>query len=405
MSNTVGDISVDTLLISSPRGNLDLSSSFVAASIYESVFTPGTICDIVVLDSTDFVKTLKISGDETVYFKFKSYGGELASFVFHLNQIKDVQSVGAQKAKMYSFQCISKEIMHSKTNLIQKSYNVLCSEMIKDIHTNYLKSAKPLVDIEPTAIPQNILIPSHTPYQAITTIKRRSISRENKSSVYAYFETRENNQQVFKFLTFEKMFAANTVKTFQQSDAINTDIFNIIPDNNIIAYTVPNQISSINKIRYGGPRAVAQMNFTTQEEKKNIIDTTSNDPKMTQTFFNEFFDGVRNPPQSVIPVDISQRSVTKIGETTPTLQSYMASLIQNSMKLRVPGDTILAPGQTIDCKIPSRTALTSPVQDDSEMSGKFLITRIHHRIGMLVERPRYTCIIECIKVNYESNEA
>jgi hypothetical protein len=277
--------------------------------------------------------------------------------------------------------------------------------MIKDIHTNYLKSTKPLLDIEPTAIPQNILIPSHTPYQAIKTIKRRSISRENKSSVYVYFETRENNQQVFKFLTFEKMFAANTVKTFQQSDAINTDIFNIIPDNNIIAYTVPNQISSINKIRYGGPRAVAQLNFTTQEEKKNIIDTTGNDPKMTQTFFNEFFDGVRNPPQSVIPVDISQRSVTKISETTPSIESYMASLIQNSMKLRVPGDTILAPGQTIDCKIPSRTALTAPVQDDSEMSGKFLITRIHHRIGMLVERPRYTCIIECIKVNYESNEA
>jgi len=403
MSNTVGDISVDTLLISSPRGNLNLSSSFVAASIYESVFTPGTICDIIVLDATDFIRTLQISGDETVFFKFKSYGGELASFVFHLNQIKDVQSVGAQKAKMYSFQCISKEIMHSKTNLIQKHYNSLCSEMIKDIHTNYLKSTKKLVDIEPTAIPQNILIPSYTPYKAIATIRRRSISRENKSSVYTYFETRENNEQVFKFVTFEKMFAANTVKSFTQSDAINTDIFGVVPDNNIIAYTVPNQISSINKIRYGGPRAVAQLNFTTQEEKRNIVNTSNTDPKMTATFFSEFFDGVRNPPQSVIPVDISQRSVTKISETTPSIEAYMASLIQNSMKLRVPGDTILAPGQTIDCRIPSRTGLTSPVKDDSEMSGKFLITRIHHRIGMLIERPRYTCIIECIKINYESN--
>lgn len=403
MSQTVGDISIDTLSIVSSRGRLDLSTTFVAASLYESMFTPGTVCDIVVIDASDFIKQLNISGDETVYFKFKVQGGKLASFVFHLNAIEDIQSLGAQKAKMYRFQCISKEIMYSKREEIQKSYNALHSDMVKDIHSNFLNSEKQLV-IENTSTPQNILIPSYTPFKAINMIKKRSVSRENKSSVYTYFETRENEEQIFKFVTFESLFSANTIKSFKQSDTINANVFNTLPDNNIIAFSIPNQMTSIEKIRYGGPRKITQLNFTTQEQKTNIIDTSNTDPKITTQFFNEFFDGVRNPPQSLIPIDISQRAITKIPETTPNIQAYISSLLQNSMKIRVPGDTALAPGYTIDCSIPARTGLTGPINNDSQMSGKFLITRIHHRIGALAERPRYTCIIECVKINYQGTQ-
>jgi hypothetical protein len=37
---SVGDINVEKLLVSSRRGTLDLSKSFVSASIYESILTP-----------------------------------------------------------------------------------------------------------------------------------------------------------------------------------------------------------------------------------------------------------------------------------------------------------------------------------------------------------------------------
>lgn len=403
MSGTVGDISVDTLLVISTRGKLDLAKSFVGASVYESIFTPGTICDIIVIDSLDYIKELNIQGDETVYFKFKVPGGAIASFTFHLNAIEDIQSLGAQKAKMYKLQCISKEIMYSKREEIQKAYNGLHSDIIKDIHNNFLKSEKPLI-VENTATPQNILIPSYTPFKAISMIKKRAVSRENKSSLYTYFETRENEEQTYKFVTFEKLYSANTIKTFKQSDAINADPYNILPDDNIISFSIPNQLSSIEKIRYGGPRKITQLNFTTQEQKSNIIDTVNTDSKISKNFISEFFDGVRNPPQSYIPVDISQRAVTKIPETAHNIQAYLSILMQNSMRIRVPGDTSLAPGFTIECILPSRTSLTGQVSNDSEMSGKFLITRIHHRIATLIERPRYTCSIECVKINYQRIE-
>ena len=61
-----GDVTVTNLTVSSTRGTLDLSKSFVSMSIYESIFTPGIIADIVVLDTDDTLGNLKLSGDEIV---------------------------------------------------------------------------------------------------------------------------------------------------------------------------------------------------------------------------------------------------------------------------------------------------------------------------------------------------
>jgi hypothetical protein len=109
----------------------------------------------------------------------------------------------------------------------------------------------------------------------------------------------------------------------------------------------------------------------------------------------------RIPPQSFIPVDISQRATTYIAEATADFQSYLGQILQNSLKIRVPGDTQLTPGVTIDCTFPNRSGITTEMQEDPLMSGKFLISRIHHRIGLVQERPRYTCIIEAIKGRFE----
>jgi hypothetical protein len=109
----------------------------------------------------------------------------------------------------------------------------------------------------------------------------------------------------------------------------------------------------------------------------------------------------RIPPQAFIPVDISQRAATYIAEATSDFQSYLGQIMQNSLKIRVPGDTQLTAGVTIDCSLPNRSATTGNMKQDPLMSGKFLISRIHHKIGMVQERPRYTCIIEGLKGRYE----
>ena len=408
MSNRyqAGDLVVRTLTVTSARGTLDFTATFLSASIYESIFVPGTVADISINDTLDQLGQVKLSGDETVTFIYYVPGSVTANYTFALYDMGDLEIAGSQKGKNYVLKCVSVEAMYAKTNYVQKSYNQLCSKIVVDVHQSYLKSTKHIIT-EDTKGAQNIIIPHRNPYDAIALVRSRSISLANKSSSYVFFENRQKEQQTYNFVTIEGLFRNNPVKTFQQSSALATSIFKR-DDNNIISYTIPRQFSSIDRIAFGGPRKITTFNFTTHQFEQQIIQTLDSlfasggggKSSVSAGFKSKYFNAPI-PPQSLIPVDISQRATTNIPEGTPGLQAYIAVLMQNSMKIKVPGDTILTAGVTITANIPNKTATTSPAGLDPLMNGKFLISRIHHRIGVFQEKPRYTNIIECVKGLYQ----
>lgn len=404
---SIGDALVENLVIVSDRGSLTLTRSFVSASIYESMFTPGVVCDITVLDTQDLIGNLKLLGDETVSFSFKSPNLKAANFTFALYEVSDQQQLASQRAKTYVLRCVSEEAMYAQTNYIQKSYNDLCSNIVQDICDRYLFTKK-RVEIETTRGNQNILIPHKSPYDAIKMVRSRSVAAgDSRSSSYLFFESRQNETQVLYFTTIESLFSKDPVKYFKQSGAINIDALSVGQDNNILSFKIPQQFSSLDKISPGGTTRITTFNFTTWQFETQDVKTSDRDYKdggsgtSTSTAFTNRYLNARIPPQSFIPVDISQRATTYIAEATADFQSYLGQILQNSLKIRVPGDTQLTPGVTIDCTFPNRSGITTEMQEDPLMSGKFLISRIHHRIGLVQERPRYTCIIEAIKGRFE----
>lgn len=404
---SIGDALVSRLVVYSQRGSLTLTRSFVSASIYESLFTPGVVCDITVLDTQDIIGNLRLLGDETVEFSFKSPNMKEANFTFALYELGDQVQMESQRAKTYVLRCVSEEAMYAKTNYVQKSYSGLCSDMVQDVCGSYLFTNK-RVELERTRGSQNILVPNKNPFEAIRMIRGRSVSAsDNRSSSYLFFETRQEETQILKFCTLESLFAIDPVKSFKQSGAININSLSNEQDNNILSFHIPQQLSSIDRIMFGGPRRVTTFNWTTWQFETRDVQTSDRNYRdggtgtdVSSGFINRYFNA-RIPPQSLIPVDISQRAQTFIPESTADFQAYIAQIMQNSLKIRVPGDTQLTAGVTIDCTLPNRSGTTSEMQEDPLMSGKFLISRVHHRIGMVQERPRYTCIIEALKGRYE----
>lgn len=405
---SIGDVRVEKLVLSSPRGSLTLTTSFLSASIYESIFTPGIVCDITVLDSQDIVGNLRLLGDELIEFNMLSPSDERANYKFALYERGEGQQLANQRAKTYVLKCVSIEAMYAQNEYIQKGYeNVLNSEIIEDITKTYLHSDKQIIT-EQTRGTQILPVSNFSPYRAINLVKSRSVSVENQSSSYVFFETRQNSDQIFKFVTIENLFATEPVKSFTQSSAININALSPDQDRNILSYQAPTALSALDRISYGGPTRVTTFNFTTWEYNINdeqVSDTVFKDGRngggtsVSSEFRNRYLNP-RIPPQSFIPVDNSQRPVTYIPEGTPGLQAYIALLLQNAVKIRVPGDFILAPGVTINCAFPNNSATTGNVREDSMLSGKFLISRIHHKIGLVAEKPRYTCIVECLKGRY-----
>lgn len=403
-----GDVEIRNLQIVSERAIIELRSSFISASIYESIFTPGIVCDIEVLDTNDLLGQARLLGDELVEFEIYVLGSETASYRFALHELAEIQSTGAQTGKSYTLKCVSEEAMYAKTNFVSKSYDMLCSEMIQDIHKNYLKSQKNIIT-EETSAPQKIIVPNMNPYDAVRLIKQRSVSSETQSSFYLFFENRTNEEQTFNFITIESLFNTNPVKDFKMTDTLNTSVL-VRGDDNILAFRIPNQFSSTDRIAYGGPRRVTTFNFTTWEYETRIVQTDDSQFQgvggqgtlQSSSFRNRYYN-TDSPPQATIPVDISQRPSTFIPEATPNTQALMALLLQNSIRLRVIGDTVLTAGVTINCRLPNRRAFTGPGQEDPLMNGKFLITRLHHRIAKITDKPRYTCSVEAIKGRYEDS--
>ena len=404
---TLGDIDIINLVVSSARGSMILKNSFISASIYESIFTPGMVCDIKVFDQNDELGQLKLTGDETVRFTFKVPGSDEADFVFALYDLKDVESMGAQKSKNYTLMCVSQEAMYARTNYVRKSYNQSCSQMIRDVHTTYLRSTKP-INVEDTRGAQRIVIPNRSPYEAINLIRSRSVSPDYASSFYVYFENRKDQLQTYNFSTIEYLFNTESVKSFIQSDAINVNQL-VRGDDNILAYKVPQQFSSTDRIDFGGPRNLIVFNWRDGSVTRRVVNTNDSDFKdggrgsmNSPEFRNRYFDNVEGaPPPIVMFEDTSQRPSSYLPESSPNFSAYIALLMQNSVRIRVTGDTKLTAGVTIDCTIPNKKSFTDGGSEDPLISGKFLISRIHHRIGEFADKPRYSCIIEGIKGRYE----
>jgi hypothetical protein len=402
-----GDIEVEKLSVSSSRGSLDLSKAFVSCSIYESIFTPGIVGDISVLDADDQVGQLKITGDENVEFSFKVPGGETANYKFALHTLEDGKMTGSQKSKVYVLKVVSEEALHSKTNFVQKSYKKTISDMVHDIFTTYMKSQK-TIDTEDTQGVQDIVISHKNPYEAIDMVRKRATSADNKSSAFVFFETRKGGNQHFIFSTIEKLFKESPVKTFKQSDTVNSDSNNQT-DNNIIAYKVPKQLSSTERIEHGGKRRVSTFDFRTHEYKTADKKTDPSAAKSggsgsydSAAFKSKYHEGAKIPPQAMIPVDTSQRAVTNIADKSADQQAYLAQLMQNAMHIRVPGDTKLKAGDVVKADIPKKVSTTGDNGNDTQLSGNFLISRIHHEVQEAGIKPRYTCCIEMLKGGMET---
>ena len=401
-----GDISVSAFSLFSKRGSLDLKYSFVSASIFESIFYPGIVAHISVLDSDDQLGQLKIVGDETVKLSIELPDNTTTNYELAMHSLEHANMTTASlSSKTYLIKAVSVESLVAKNNNIQKSYNSTISDIVKDIHKNYLNSTKD-IEVETTKGKQNVLFPKVLPYKAIDLVRKRAISDKNKSSVFVYFETRDSSKQKFKFVTIESLFKQSPIKTYTQVDTINTSIYNQA-ENNIIALETPQVFNTHHRLKLGGKSRVTYFDFRTHTFKIKDIDTKSTDyttggtGSYDSSDFKKRFQSPKIPNQSLIPVDYSQRAVTHISENTADQNQFIATLTQNSLKLRVFGDFKLKPGEMITLNIPNKSTITGPRDNDPLLSGNFLITRLHHDIGLMSERPRYTCVVECVKGNLE----
>ncbi len=374
--------------MSSPRGSLNLGGMFSSFKVFESIFVPNVLIEILVFDVNDSIGNLNIIGDETITTTFGAPGGIYASYTFALDTITNSHELGSTKSKMYTLHGVGQETMFSKTNFVQKNYNTDISSIVQDIHTKFLMSGKSLTT-ESTTGTQNITIPNYNPFKAIDMVRRRAVSSTNQSSTFLYFE----NALGMYFKTIEGMLKQGPIKTFIHSDSVGSSIFNLT-DANIISYEVPQIASSTDRITIGGLKQRVQT-YNIRTRKYNFQDIMPpQNPYNSSAFTTKY--GNSYGRVSMIPVDTANRPFTAIDTMTPFQLGYVSNLTQNQVKIKVFGDAIVKAGDTVNINIPEFMNTTGSVPNDPQISGNYLVSRLARNIDISTAHPRYTESLELI---------
>lgn len=386
-----GDVFIYTLMLTCSRGTLNLGNCFITSSVYESIFTPGILCDISILDSDDQLGNLILVGDETVAFSFSAPGGTVANYTFHLNSVEDNHSFGFIKCKAYTLRCVSVEAVQAKTNYVQKNYNTLISSMVQDIHTTFLKSSQPL-NVEATDGPQTVTIPNKKPYEAIDMVRRRATSSSNKASNYMYFA----NALGFQFVTMDGMQQQGPIKSFYQSDSVGYSLTAQNTQNNIIDLQIIKQADATDRVALGGlAQTIATFDFRTKKYTSTNKDMSSVG-NMNSGAFKGLF-GATAGLFTFIAQDSNNRQQTGIDQAMPNQMASIANMTQIILQIKVNGDAVVKAGDVINLSIPQKQATTGNVLNDPLINGNFLVSKIHREIGPATDRPRYVDYIECIR--------
>lgn len=398
-SYTPGDFIINSMSLAGKT----ISSGLISGSIYESIFMPAIIAEFHVRDTDDSLFAgMNLSGGEPLEISFQAPGGDKAQYRFLVNKPQSLTPSYQYKSRTLTLICASEEAFYAAGGMdvngyIQKSYpKKLISSNVEDVLKSYLKTSKN-INIEQTSGTQDIIAQNEKVWPFIDRIRQRAVSSGNKSSSYVFFE----NQNGYNFITVESMFEGDPVRNFFQDMTAGTDIKKINYDN-IIAYELPRMFNAIDRIDQGTVKSrYATFNFETLEYKKKTISIPDSEDDYggdktwnTSNFIQKF--GRYPGRHSLIPYD-NKMPITSIPESTPNQLAYSGNLMQNLIRLRVFGDAKLKAGDKINAKIVQENSTTSKPKEDTDISGEMVIASVRHMMNPEGERPRYTCVLECLK--------
>jgi hypothetical protein len=394
-----GDLIINDMSIAGKK----INSGFISGSVYESIFTPCVVAELTFRDTDDALfGGLNLSGGEPFNMTFQAPGGSKVAYKFLVNKPHSLEPSAAYKSRTLTLVCTSEEAFYAAGGVdvngyVQKSYKgKLISDDVRDVLKSYLKTSKS-INIEPTKGPQDIIAQNEKVWYFIDRIRRRAVSAKDQSSTYVFFE----NQNGFNFVTVESLFRGSVAKSFMQDNTVGNDISRLT-DNNIIGYELTHMFNAIDRIDRGTMASrFSTFNFQTNEYQKQVVqnpdksDTSGGSRSWNSSSFSQKF-GKYPGRNSFIPYD-NRLAITNIPESTPNQLAYTGELMQNMIRLRVFGDTKLKAGDLIEAKIQQQSSLTGNRKQDTDISGKMVVASLRHMINPEGQRPRYTCVLECLK--------
>lgn len=397
---TPGEIEITSVSLYHKKGVINITEHIQEMRIVESIFHPGIVSNITIWDTMNISSMLPILGSEKIVIEYNTPGRETARYDLVITSINEVEPSGNMRTKAFSINAITPELLFNKVEKVCKSYNTNISNIVKDIVSSYLRSKKN-IDVQDTRGIQQIIIPDIRPFQAIDMLKGRSTSVTDKSSTYLFFE----NQNGYNYKTIENLMSQTNVgdRVFTNNSTINVDI-SVPIFRNILQWNMPEQFDLSKRLDTGG------MLFETQKFDYKTLEYTKTYEKFDPSNFRNADGNMKDNDNTLLERNygrtvgehkwVAHDSIkpdTFMSEGAGSKAVGASLYAQNMMELLVFGDSELTAGQIIEAKIVENSTADAPPEENSQISGKYVVALVEHIIGPSGTVPRYISRIECVK--------
>ena len=423
-------ISYQSLDGSGTPKRLSIRSLVQEVSIYESLDGKFLSGDMTLLDATNAIQTLPITGFERVEFFLRTPGTD-KGFDFsvatgHPMFVYALQNrTGANpRSQLYTLKFISIEAIRNHQTRVSQAFTGNIDQMVTDICYNYLKTKKDLI-IEDTKSNHKFVIPRLKPTAAIESLRKNAQSLHYENSGFLFFE----NGDGFNFKSYEGLFCKKNGSPRKVKAHYSPKIKNIGEDpvyalQSVESFTILKQFDTLNNTANGvySSRLITHdlynktftetdFDYNKEYSKQNHLEQDDNGDKRSDNGILPFFNydagqtfGTKNEGIIYYQSETSKVHDThELPDSKNILQKRVSQHIAvNSLVIEItaPGTTELRVGDIINFTLPkyAPNSKNDTHDNDKYLSGRYLISAARHHVSTL--NKRHTLALELIKDSF-----
>ena len=409
---------------------LDIRNLVQEFSIYESIDGKFLSGDMTLLDATNAIQELPITGFERVEFFFRT-PGTTKGFDFSIKSghpmfvysLTNRQAVNP-RSQIYTLKFISLEAIRDHQTRVSKAFTGGIDQMVVDICKDFLKTKKDML-IEETKGNYKVVAPRIKPSMMIETYRKYARSKDYENSGFHFFE----NAMGFHFKSYEGLFckedgSPRKVKAFYSPKVKNTgenDIYNL---QSVEDYAIKQQFNTLENTYNGvySSRLITHdlynktfkeydFDYNVEYGKQNHLEQDASGGKRDDNGILPFFNydngdtfGTKN--EGVLHF---QSSTDKVHnnytqpESELILQKRISQHIATNsliLEITVPGTTEINVGDIVHFSLPKYAEASKDDQKDQDkyLTGRYLISAARHHVSTL--NKRHTLVLELVKDSF-----
>ena len=371
-------------------GEIDLVGYVSQIDIYESIISPSIHAVMSVYDSASLIEKVDLAGSdvEIEYTTFET--NTPAYFKFKIESLANIRVGPNSNYKTYDVMMSSEELFTSAAKTVTDIFNDAQPEnMVAVVLNDYLKTKKKFT-YEKTMGIDTVNVTKLKPFQAIDKIRRRSVSRTNKSSSYCFFENRFG----YNFATIEHLLAEGkkdptvvngdrnfTFQTVSKKGFDKTDWRNILAAKQVKSQNL------LQTLAIGGVQNIVwAFNLETGTTDPYVFEKTRDDGQFNidgesftirKDIVTRYQGDDMNSVNTIIPIQ-SERDLERVKKEN-FITPYLSRLMSNILNIDIWGDSALTAGSVINIDFPTVDGMTDKTKNKM-ISGSYLITQIRHII-------------------------